>query len=418
MSRVLDMKSVEKTELEKIGKDLLLKIEPKYGTMQQPKYIEMYSLMNNTLVLPFAYNSGLARPSREQLAVRNFEFSGVLREPQVVVKNEAIKALNSTGSVMVACYPGFGKTCLAIHIASKIKMKTLILCHRIVLIKQWEKAINTFAKEATIQVINSNSVKKNVDFYIVNPSIVSKKGVEFFKDIGFVVCDEAHLIMAEKVSECMKYLYPRYLLGLSATPYRTDGLNALLDLYFGKIKIERKLYRPHIVYKISTGIKPDVKLNKMGKVDWGSVIDSQSNNVSRNEMIIKVIKRFPENVFLVLCKRVSQANYLIQRLNMEKESVTSLVGLNQEYEQKSRILVGTVGKTGVGFDHPRLNSLILAADVENYFIQYLGRVFRRQDTVPVIFDIVDNFGLLGKHFNTRKQVYIEHGGEIKDFKLE
>lgn len=411
------MKTANQSDLEQVGKDLVIRVEPKYGGFGQPKMVELCFLDGNRLIVPFAYKKEINRPGREQFGSVNFNFSGVLREPQVVVKNEAIKALNNTGSIMIACYPGFGKTCLAINIASKIKMKTLIICHRIVLIKQWEKAINTFARGATIQVVNSGSLKKNVDFYIINPTTVSKKGVDFFKDIGFVVCDEAHLIMAEKVSECMRFLFPRYVLGLSATPYRTDGLNAMIDFYFGKEKIIRKLYRPHIVYKISTGIKPDVKLNKMGKVDWGSVIDSQSNHVERNEMIIKLIKRFPENVFLVLCKRISQANYLVKRLEMEKESVTSLIGVNQEYEQKSRILVGTVGKTGVGFDHPRLNSMILAADVENYFIQYLGRVFRRQDTIPVIFDIVDNFGLLGKHFNTRKSVYVEHGGEIKDFSL-
>ena len=81
-------------------------------------------------------------------------------------------------------------------------------------------------------------------------------------------------------------------------------------------------------------------------------------------------------------------------------------------------MIGTVSKVGVGFDHPRLDTLLLAADVEEYFIQYLGRVFRRQDTVPIIFDIVDKNPIIEKHYKTRKEVFIEHGGKIKNFNRE
>jgi superfamily II DNA or RNA helicase len=225
-------------------------------------------------------------------------------------------------------------------------------------------------------------------------------------------------VLADKLSASMRYLVPRYLIGLSATPYRPDGLNALFDLYFGTTKIIRKLFRKHTVYRVNTGFKPEVSLNKMGKVDWGSVIESQCSDEKRNEMIIKVIKHFSDRVFLVLCKRVNQANYLLERLEEEGEDVTSLIGKNQVYEQKSRILIGTSGKLGTGFDHPRLDSMILASDVEQYFVQYLGRVFRREEVVPFIFDFVDDYALLHKHFRTRNAVYIEHGGMVKDFNKE
>jgi superfamily II DNA or RNA helicase len=74
-----------------------------------------------------------------------------------------------------------------------------------------------------------------------------------------------------------------------------------------------------------------------------------------------------------------------------------------------------IQKAGVGFDHKRLDSLILASDVEGYFIQYLGRCMRTEEVEPVIFDIVDNQNTLRKHFSTRQKVYFEHGGEILKF---
>jgi len=59
--------------------------------------------------------------------------------------------------------------------------------------------------------------------------------------------------------------------------------------------------------------------------------------------------------------------------------------------------------------------LIIASDMEENFIQYLGRVFRQQDNYPIIIDIVHGkFFPLYKHFQTRKTIYENSGGEIKN----
>ena len=60
----------------------------------------------------------------------------------------------------------------------------------------------------------------------------------------------------------------------------------------------------------------------------------------------------------------------------------------------------------------------IASDLEEYFIQYLGRVFRTEDGIPFIFDLVDNFKVLQNHYYTRRRVYIDHGGKVVDFKLK
>jgi superfamily II DNA or RNA helicase len=232
------------------------------------------------------------------------------------------------------------------------------------------------------------------------------------------VVHNCHLIMAESLSKSMQQLVPRYVLGLSATPYREDELNILLDLYFGTNKINRKLYREHTVYKINTSFVPPVELAKNGKINWGALLDAQSLNTNRNEMIINIVKFFPDRVFLILCKRVDQGEYIVKRLQEEKEDVTSLIGKQQEYEQKSRILVGTTGKCSVGFDHPRLNTLLLASDMQSYFVQVLGRVMRTQDGEPIVIDIVDKNPILERHYTVRRAVYLEHGGKIKIFSKE
>ena len=172
------------------------------------------------------------------------------------------------------------------------------------------------------------------------------------------------------------------------------------------------------MYKIQTSFVPTVEFAKNGKINWGVILDTQASDTQRNEMIISLVKLFPDRVFLILCKRVNQGQYLVKRLEEEGEDVTSLIGKQQEYEEKSRILVGTSSKAGTGFDHPRLDAMILASDIQAYFIQYLGRCMRTEKGEPLIFDIVDKNPILDRHFKVRRATYLEHGGSIKDFSKE
>lgn len=425
MSRKISLDDTPDDIRKQILSDLTIKIESdKYAANAPPTYIYPFDIYEENkkdyAYIPFAYGNTckggpFSRPEKDKLQSTSYNFEGSLRDTQKDVKKEAIEHLNKNGSTIISAYPGFGKTSISIYIASKIKLKTFIICHRIVLINQWEESIKKFCPDATVQILDSTSKKEDCDFYIMNAINVSKRPRNDFIDIGLVIVDEIHCIMSEILSKCLCYLTPRFLIGLSATPYREDGLNILLDLYFGTLKIYKKLHRKHSVYKISTSFTPKMETGANGRVNWGTVLESQASNLGRNEMIINIVKYFPKRVFLILCKRVDQARFLVKRLKEEGEDVTSLIGNQQEFEKSSRILIGTTLKTGTGFDHPRLDTMILAGDVQAYYIQALGRIMRTQDGVPIVFDIVDKNPILEKHYKVRKNVYIEHGGVIKDF---
>ena len=121
----------------------------------------------------------------------------------------------------------------------------------------------------------------------MNAQNVEKMGSAFFADVGTVIIDEAHLIMAETLSKSLQHVFPRYLIGLTATPYRPDGLDKLLTLYFGNRKIIRELHREHIVQKVVTGFKPTIEYAVNGRVDWGTVLDSKANDEWRKELIVR-----------------------------------------------------------------------------------------------------------------------------------
>jgi len=351
-----------------------------------------------------------------------YNFIGTLTEKQELVKDEVFETLNRTKSVVLSFHCGFGKTIFSIYITSLLKYKACILAHRINLIDQWYYSIKKVCPYAKIQILDTKcTIDKSNDFFIINSLNVSKRSKYDFKEIGIVIVDEAHTICTENLSKGLFWFQPKYLIGLTATPYRTDGMSTILELFFGPEIIERKLRRPFNVYLLKTGkngpiqIKTETKVNKMGKLDWNSVLKSQCLNQTRNKIIVNIIKFFKSRNILVLCKLVEQSKYILNKLKEIGESVDMFVSTQKKFNHDSRILISTFSKTGVGFDHPKLDMLIIASDVEEGIEQYVGRIFRRQDTTPIIIDILDDFKPLYNHYLTRRKLYLETGAEITDY---
>lgn len=352
------------------------------------------------------------RRSRQHYEAIDIEFKSELRSIQMEIKDDCLSRMNKYGCLLISLYPGAGKTCLAIYLATKIKLKTLIICHRVVLMEQWKESIERFSN-ATIEMIKPRKKIKDADFYIINAQNVKKMGRDFFDKIGYVIIDEIHAIMAESLSESMFYVNPRYLLGLSATPTRPDGMDGLLDLYFGKENcIKRELYHKHIVYKVDTGIEFEEESS-----NWNALITAQCMHTGRNNMIINIIDSFPDRHFLVLCKRVHQASYIAEKLIDKGEKVSLMIEDTNKFDKESRIIVASLQKCGVGFSHDILDALIIASDMEEYFIQYLARVMRTEKVEPIVFDLVDEHRGLKKHFGHRKKVYVKAGGTIKNYEF-
>ena len=169
-------------------------------------------------------------------------------------------------------------TITAIKIASTIKLPALVITKGLPIINQWRDSVERFSPDATCQIIKpKTTILEDRNFYVVNAINASKIDSVLLKKIGLVIVDEAHQIMSEVLSKSLTHVTPRYLIGLTATPYRYDGYDSLLGLYFGidngnlgseegtNPLIYRKLQVPHIVYKIETGFKPIVRNQRSGK---------------------------------------------------------------------------------------------------------------------------------------------------------
>ncbi len=109
-------------------------------------------------------------------------------------------------------------------------------------------------------------------------------------------------------------------------------------------------------------------------------------------------------------------NLSIDDEQKEHKQVATLFGSNQKFDKNCKVLIGTSAKIGTGFDFDKLDTLLLAADVVEYYIQFIGRIMRKDDVNPIIFDLVDNNKTLQKHYSERLKVYKKHGGIVKNYK--
>jgi superfamily II DNA or RNA helicase len=429
----LDIFSYE--EKQKLLKNLTVISQEKEGK-KNSKYnknvtLHCFEIIENKILLPFSYchnflykkltshGFNLKYPNSHKTYPKcnDYKFPFPLRTLQKEILPEVLEILNRTHSIIISGNCGFGKTIFSLYIAYKIKLKVGISVKGTKLIEQWIDAIKKFCPGAKYQIIKGKTIiDKNVDFYIFNMVNIKKRKLDDFSHVGLLISDEIHTMCTPTNMLTMFYFQPKFLIGLSATPYRTDKLSNIIHLYFGIEIVLRELYRPFNAYCCYTDFVPKIKENSQGNLDWNSVIDSVSSQDDIMNLVVEITRFFCARNALILTKRVEkEGTIFFDKLNEYEEKVDIFTGSKDFYNENCRILVSTNQKAGTGFDFPKMDLLIIASDMEENFIQYLGRVFRNEDSFPIIIDIVHpKFRPLYNHFITRKDIYTKSGGEIKN----
>lgn len=429
---------------------------------------------------------------------RRITFVGVLRDEQTSIARQLVTDLRETsGCSVFASQPGFGKTVVSIDIACQLASSTasyaaaIILTNRNLIGDQWYDAIAKFAPSATVGVAKSNSPMPDTNFVIVNPAILqsiydvtaaaaqqplsanTSHAATITKRCSTIrtnllIVDELHSLITPVYSRHLLGIESRYVLGLSATPYRFDEYDRAIRLFFGNVVRGDPLHRPHFVYCIRTAFalvpryKParrvpyykrrggdggwgggggadgktvvfggksttsDVaataaarRVGFYNQLDWSYVLDAQANDRPRNEKIVETICDRLDRTWLILVKRVQHAKTLCAMFEQRGVDCVTLVGstkaatVAKSRSMAARVTVGTVQKLGIGYDDCRVDALCIAADVERYYVQFLGRCMRRSDVVPIVLDFVDSFAILERHFRNRLADCVKHGGAVR-----
>lgn len=432
MSVYVDLQLLSQEQIQRWDSVLTVKsnVNPKSKFQQQvciQTYDAFYHQSKRYVCLPFSfYYHHVQRVTKLQMYKQiqfKMKFNGSLLPRQLAIKDETLEILNRTGSILLCLHTGFGKTIFTLYLASRIGMKCIILCHRAIIIQQWLDSIHKYLPAARTYVLNASDYKNNqdinafedVDIMICNVINVPKLHRNLYAAFGCVIVDEVHTICTNQFSKSLFLLSPSFLIGLSATPFRSDGMDQLLELYLGPEIVYRPMYRLFNAYRLNTGFKPNVEMTADNQLNWNSVLESQSTNQARNQLICQLIQYFGQRNILVLVKRKEHALQLKQMLIDVGEDADSFIHTAKTVNYSCRILIATYSKGGVGFDHPKLDMLITGADVEENFMQYLGRVFRRDEIMPIYIDLRDEMSILIKHSQTRLKICKEVGGQIHEF---
>lgn len=396
---------------------------------EQKKLICFNVFSKNKINIPFAsLINNSSSPHETKSCGKKKNFIGQLTFEQQHYLSYAKEHLKTKKCCFLNFYCGAGKTIFSIYLASLLPLnaKVLIQCTRISIMEQWVYRIQKHIPTAKICIIKSKDTKENLkdyDFLIINPTIIKKENIKkyysMFKKIKLLILDEFHLLTTQKKIDAIMCVRPKYLVGLSATPFHYDNRDKLFNLFFAENIITLKLFRPFNVYvkKTSFTITNPKKTWFNGKLrtNWNDVLSKQTMDVERNNLIVKIIRAFSFRNILVLCKRVEQTEELYGQLKKFGEDVDTYSGSDKTYEKNCRVLVSTYSKTGVGFDSERLDCLLLASDVVSGIEQYQGRIFARSKITPIIIDFEDIFYGFKSHLRERIECYRKCGGEIKKF---
>ena len=142
-------------------------------------------------------------------------------------------------SSMIQLPTGKGKSILGLYIASQLSCKTLIVVHKDDLVTGWQKDI-ALAFDNKVHSGLIKAKKRDVGHFLTIATVqtlnnLSEEELEKLYDtFGLVIQDEMHHCPASSYSVVSKFR-SKYKLGLTATPERNDGLDHIMNLYYGSI---------------------------------------------------------------------------------------------------------------------------------------------------------------------------------------
>ncbi|MBI4528075.1 MAG: DEAD/DEAH box helicase family protein [Deltaproteobacteria bacterium] len=123
---------------------------------------------------------------------------------------------------------------------AKRNVPTLILAHRKPILDQWRVQLAALLNLSS-QLIGQVGGGRNRQSGMLDLGMIqSLKRIDnlesFFSKYGFIVADECHHVPAFTFEACVKRAPARYILGLTATPYRRDGLQDIIALQCGPFR--------------------------------------------------------------------------------------------------------------------------------------------------------------------------------------
>jgi superfamily II DNA or RNA helicase len=314
----------------------------------------------------------------------------------------------------VLCAPtAFGKTVTAAAIIARRGVNTLVLVHRTELLRQWQERLQAFlgVSKGLVGTIGGGKAKPTGTIDIAVMQSVSRQGEvhSLVDNYGQVIVDECHHVGAASFDAILKRTKARYVLGLTATPIRRDGQQPIIFMQCGPIRYTaaKPAGAPHDLEVVPRSRFTRIDLPAEAGIQ--DVFRHLATDQARTEAIATEVKTAYQQgrKVLVLTERTEHLDALKACLDdltptpfvlhgrmSGKQRAALVAELDALPPDEPRILLATGKLVGEGFDHPPLDTLVLAMPIswKGTLQQYAGRLHREHasKTDVRIIDFVDS----------------------------
>ncbi|SDY38775.1 Helicase conserved C-terminal domain-containing protein [Ruminococcaceae bacterium YAD3003] len=348
---------------------------------------------------------------------------------------DSLKKLEEQGAkkALLISATGTGKTyasAFGIRDALKPHGKVLFVVHRKEILKQALKSYKkVFGSKYKMEMLTGEDKNfeaiDSADILFAMITMLSKDDIlkRFGKDHFSVIClDEVHHSTAQSYQKIIDYFMPEFMLGMTATPDRTDEGNVyeLFDYNIAyEIRLQQALENDLLCPFHYFGIK-DIAFDDadsgdelMKRVEKGDM--TVFNLLTRDERVDYVKEQAQYYGFsgnrvkgLIFCSSVKEAIALSEKFNERGLRTIALTGNNNSESRQEAIerlasddrddyldYILTVDIFNEGVDIPEINQVIMLRPTESaiVFIQQLGRGLRKMNGKEylVILDFIGNF---------------------------
>jgi len=413
------------TELEQKQIKKELTITPKNLYQPLPPFY-IYRESPNKLYVPRFYKSNTVPCQLTDGASIQIPFTGQIRETQ----QPAIDAFMKTKCGLLQLPCGFGKTIVALYLISTLRKKTLVIVHKEFLMDQWIERIQQFLPTARIGKIQGAIIDvNNKDIVLGMLQSLSTKTYprEVLQDFGFTIIDETHHMGAEVFSNALFQIVTPYMLGLSATMERKDGMTKIFKMFLGEVVYSAQretadnIVVQMIKYRTNDAEFNETILNFKGQANYSSMIKKICEYNGRTEFIITVLTHLLsltdiKRQIMILAHNKSVLTYLFDAIQHRKiASVGYYIGGMSASELKEtetkQVVIATYAMAEEALDIKSLNTLIMATPKTDV-TQAVGRILREKHGQPIIVDIVDSHDTFMRQWAKRKKYYTSQNYSI------
>jgi hypothetical protein len=241
-----------------------------------------------------------------------------LREEQ----QTAISKIEKNDFCICIAPPGFGKTLIGAKMIEVRSCRTLVVVNKNMLLEQWIERFVDYFKMDKKDIGYLGKGKNRLNFKLDIATMQSLKNApELIQNYSQIIVDECHHIPAVTFELIIKGFGGKYLLGLSATPNRKDGLEPILFQQLGRIAYEFKKK------KVLTNDLKIIKTQFTSQADnYAQIISELSVDINRNMLIINEVKKYQKRKILILTDRLEHISSLEELLSQNKIEFISVHG--------------------------------------------------------------------------------------------